>query len=195
MAEIEIPKLEELEEIREKSFSKRVALITAIFAVLLAVTSLGGNLAMKEMLLSQQQASDQWAFYQSKVMREHLYKTNGQRLEAELLERGSGMKAAAKNKYEAMLKDMRAEEARFGDEKKKIEEEAKHHEQERDKNRRKDPYFDFAEVLLQIAIVLASISILAVSRRTFYFALVSASLGTLLMLNGYFLLFKLPFLH
>jgi len=195
MAEIEIPKLEELEEIREKSFSKRVALITAIFAVLLAVTSLGGNLAMKEMLLSQQQASDQWAFYQSKVMREHLYKTNGQRLEAELLERGSGMKAAAKNKYEAMLKDMRAEEARFGDEKKKIEEEAKHHEEERDKNRRKDPYFDFAEVLLQIAIVLASISILAVSRRTLYFALVSASLGTFLMLNGYLLLFKLPFFH
>jgi hypothetical protein len=40
----------------------------------LPLTSLGGNNATKEMLLSQQQASDQWAFYQSKALREHLYK-------------------------------------------------------------------------------------------------------------------------
>lgn len=195
MAEVELPNLEELEEIKAKTFTKRVALTTAIFAVLLAVTSLGGNNAMKEMLLSQQQASDQWAFYQSKALREHLYKINGLRIEADLLERGARMKPAAKKRYEAMLKDMRTEESRYGGEKNKIEEEAKHLEAERDKNLRKDPYFDYAEVLLQISIVMASISILAVSRQLFYFAIVSASLGTILMLNGYLLIFKLPFFH
>jgi len=195
MAEIELPNLEELEEIKAKTFTKRIALTTAIFAVLLAITSLGGNNAMKEMLLSQQQASDQWAFYQSKAMREHLYKTNGLRLELDILERGAGMKPEAKKRYEAMLKDMRAEEARYSGEKKKIEEEAMHLEAERDKNRSKDPYFDYAEVLLQISIVMASISILAASRQVFYFAVVSASLGTVLMLNGYLLIVRLPFFH
>ena len=195
MAEVELPNVKELEEIKAKTFTRRIALTTAIFAVLLAITSLGGNNAMKEMLLTQQQASDQWAFYQSKALREHLYKTNGLRIEMELLERGEGMRPEAKKRYEAMLKDIRAEETRFGEEKKKIEEEAKQLETERDKNRSKDPYFDFAEVLLQISIILASISILAVSRQIFYFALVSASLGTILMLNGYLLLFKLPFFH
>jgi len=195
MAEVELPNLEELEEIKAKTFTKRIALTTAIFAVLLAITSLGGNNAMKEMLLSQQQASDQWAFYQSKALREHLYKTNGLRLEADLLERGAGMKPAAKKRYEAMLKDMQAEESRYGGEKKKIEEEAKHLEAERDKNMSKDPYFDYAEVLLQISIVMASISILAASHQVFYFAIASASLGTLLMLNGYLLIVKLPFFH
>jgi hypothetical protein len=195
MAEVELPNLEELEEIRAKTFTKRVALTTAFFAVLLAITSLGGNNAMKDMLLSQQQASDQWAFYQSKVLREHFYKTNGLRIEADLLERGAGMKPAAKTLYEAMLKDMRAEEKRYGQEKMKIEEEAKHLEAERDKNLIKDPYFDYAEVLLQISIVMASISILAVSRQIFYFAIVSASIGTIMMLNGYVLIFKLPFFH
>jgi hypothetical protein len=195
MAEVELPNLEELEEIKAKTFTKRIALTTAIFAVLLAVTSLGGNNAMKEMLLSQQQASDQWAFYQSKALREHLYKINGLRIEADLLERGAGMKPAAKKLYEAMLKDMRAEETRYGEEKMKIQEEAKHLEEERDKNRIKDPYFDYAEVLLQISIVMASISILAVSRQIFYFAIVSASIGTIMMLNGYLLIFKLPFFH
>jgi hypothetical protein len=195
MAEVELPNLEELEEIRAKTFTKRVALTTAIFAVLLAITSLGGNNAMKEMLLSQQQASDQWAFYQSKVLRQHLYRSNGQLIEANLLERGAGMRPEAKKKYEALLKDARAEETRYGEEKKKIEEEAKSLEASRDKNLSKDPYFDYAEVLLQISIVMASISILAVSRQIFLFAIVSASLGTILMLNGYLLLFRLPFLH
>jgi len=195
MAEVELPNLEELEEIKSKTFTKRIALTTAIFAVLLAITSLGGNNATKEMMLSQQQASDQWAFYQSKVLREHLYRTNGLRIELDLLERGAGMKPETKKRYEAMLTDMRAEEARYGGEKKKIEAEAKQLETERDKNLSKDPYFDYAEVLLQISIVMASISILAASHQIFYFAIVSASLGTLLMLNGYLLIFKLPFFH
>jgi len=195
MPEVELPKLEELEEMRNKSFTRRVALTTAIFAVLLAVTSLGGNNAMKEMLLSQQQASDQWAFYQSKNIRELLYKTNGLRMEAELIERGPAMGPQAKKRYEAMLKDMRAEQTRYQDDKKKIEAEARHLEAERDVNRSKDPYFDYAEVLLQISIVMASIAILSVSRQIFYFALGCASLGTVLMLNGYFLIFRMPFFH
>ena len=78
MAEVELPKPEELHEQAENRFSRRVALVTAVFAVVLAIAALGGNHAMKEMLLSQQQSSDQWAFYQAKVIREHLYR--GQKL-------------------------------------------------------------------------------------------------------------------
>jgi len=195
MAEIEVPNAEELEELRAKTFTRRVALTTAIFAVLLAITSLGGNNAMKEMLLAQQLASDQWAYYQSKAMREHLYRTNILRTELDLLERGAAMKPAVRKQFDAMLRDMKAEEARFKSEKVKIQDEAKGLEAERDRNRAKDPYFDYAEVLLQIAIVMASISILAASRQIFIFSSACAALGTILMLNGYLLLFKIPFLH
>jgi hypothetical protein len=195
MTEIDLPDHKELEEARSHSFTRGVALTTAVFAVLLAVTSLGGNNAMKEMLLAQQQASDQWAFYQSKAMREHLYRTNSARLEVDILDRGPAMRPEAKTRYAAMLKDMRAEETRYREEKNKIEQDAKRLEAERDRNLVKDPYFDYAEVLLQISIVMASISILAVSRPVFYFALLSASCGTVLMLNGYLLLFRLPFFH
>lgn len=52
MSEVELPDPEELSEIKEKAFGKRVALTTAIFAVVLAIASLGGNNAMKEMLLA-----------------------------------------------------------------------------------------------------------------------------------------------
>jgi hypothetical protein len=195
MAEVELPNTEELEEMRGKTFTKRVALVTAVFAVMLAITSLGGNNATKEMLLAQQQSSDQWSFYQAKVIREHLYRSQKIRIEADLLERGSTIKPEVRQHYESMLKKMNEEEARYNKEKKEIELEAKKLEHERDINRSKDPYFDFAEALLQISIVMASISILAVSRPIFYFAVAVASLGSLLTLNGFLLIFKLPFLH
>ena len=195
MAEVELPNTEELEEIRGKAFTKRVALTTAIFAVMLAITSLGGNNAMKEMLLSQQQSSDQWSFYQAKVLREHLYRGEKLRLEVDLIERGSGMRPEVKERVEATLKKMTEEEARYSAEKKEIEKEAKKLEHERDIYRGKDPYFDYGEVLLQIAIVMASVAILSGSRPVFYFAIVSACLGVLSSLNGFFLIFRIPFFH
>ena len=85
MAEVEVPNPRELEEIKEKGFNRRIALVTAVYAVVLAIASLGGNHAMKEMLLAQQQASDQWAFYQAKSIREHLYKSQKMLLENELV--------------------------------------------------------------------------------------------------------------
>jgi hypothetical protein len=195
MPEIELPNVEELEEVKGKKFTKRVALTTAIYAVLLAITALGGNNAMKEMLLASQQSSDQWAFYQGKVIREHLYRSQKLRLEIDLVERSDRTKPEVKGRLETLLKTVTEEEARFNAEKKEIEQEAKKLEHERDLNRTKDPYFDFGEVLLQIAIVMASVSILSASRPVYGFSIISALLGAILSLNGFFLIFKLPFFH
>ena len=195
MADIEFPVAEELEELRGKRFTRGVALTTAIFAVLLAITSLGGNNATKEMMLSQQQSADQWAFYQSKAMREHLYKSQKMRLEVDLIERSASLKPETKRAYEELLSTFKEEEGRYKGEKKKIEDEARRLEETRDRNMSKDPYFDYAEVMLQIAIVMASISILASSRQIFVFAIVCAIAGSLFMVNGYLLIFRIPFFH
>jgi len=195
VAEVELPDPDELHERAGDRFGRRVALVTAIFAVMLAIASLGGNNAMKEMLLAQQQSSDQWAFYQAKVIREHLYRGQKMRLEVDLAELGASQKPETRQKLEALLKKLEEEEKRYNAEKKDIEKAAKALEHERDINRDKDPYFDYAEVLLQIAIVMSSVSILSRSRPTFYFSLVLAVGGALLAVNGFTLLVKLPFLH
>ena len=195
MPEVEIPKPEELEEIRNKGFTRRVAITTAIYAVMLAIAALGGNNAMKDMLLAQQQSSDQWAFYQAKVIREHEYRIQQKRLEVELAERGAGMAPEARQQYEALLAEFTAETQRYNTEKKDIEKDAKKLEYERDVNRKRDPYFDFAEVLLQIAIVMSSVSILSSSRLMYGLSLILALCGTFLMINGYSLWTMLPFLH
>jgi len=195
MAEVELPNPEELEEIKDKAFTRRVALVTAVFAVLLAITSLGGNNAMKEMILAQQQASDQWAFYQAKVIREHLYRGNKIRLETDLAVMADTIGGDAREKLLSAIAALGDEEKRYKSEKGAIEQDARKFEHERDVNRDKDPYFDYAEVLLQIAIVMASVSILSSSRGIFVFSVAAALLGALLSVNGYLLLFRLPFMH
>jgi hypothetical protein len=195
MAEVELPNPEELEEKRHNSFSKKVALFTSIYAVILAICALGGNNSMKEMLLAQQEASNQWAFYQAKNIRQYLYRIETDRLETQLVERGDTMKPAALKHYKVKMQKSLDEQARLAKDKEAISEEAKKAEHERDVNRAKDPYFDFAEALLQIAIVMSSVSIIANSRQVFVFSIGAAILGSLLTLNGFLLLFKLPFLH
>lgn len=195
MAEVELPNPEELEEIQKKAFTRRVALVTAVFAVILALASLGGNNAGKEVLLTQQQSSDQWAFYQAKVIREHLYGNQKTLLMSQFLGREGRMTHSAQSQYETMLKKAEEEENRYREEKKEIETEAKKLEQERDLYRSKLPYFEYAEVLLQISIVMASISILASSGFLFSIALSFAVLGTALTVNGFFLMFRIPFMQ
>jgi hypothetical protein len=195
MPEVELPNPDEIHEKAESSFGRRVALVTAVYAVMLALAGLGGNNATKEMLLAQQQSSDQWAFYQAKVIREHQYRSQKMRLEADLIERGPSLRPEAREKLEALLRKYDEEEKRFNAEKKDIEQAAKRLEAARDRFQTKDPYFDVAEVFLQIAIVMSSVSILSRSRPIFVFSVLLALIGASLTLNGYALLFRLPFLH
>ena len=195
MPEVELPNPEELEEIKNKAFTRGVAITTAVYAVMLAVAALGGNNAMKDMLLAQQQSSDQWAFYQAKVIREHAYRIQQKRLEVEIGERGTSMAPEVRQQYETLLAEFAAETKRYNAEKKDIEKDAKKLEHERDVNRNKDPYFDFAEVLLQIAIVMSSVSILATSHLMYGLSLILALCGTFFMVNGYTLLVMVPFFH
>lgn len=195
MGEVELPNPHELEEIKQRGFTKRVALITAIIAVVLGIGALGKNYTMKEMLLAQQQAPNQWSFYQAKVIREHLYRSQRMILETIQLDWGGSMKQGDKGRIKIMLQKMAEEEARYNKEKKEIKQEAKKFETMRDLHRSKDPFFEFAEVLLQISIVMSSVSILASSYKIFYFALSSATLGVLLAFNGFMMVFSLPFFH
>ena len=69
--------MEALDQVQEHSheassgFDKRVAATMAVIAAALAIVSVLGHLASTEELLSQERASDQWAFYQAKAIRRY----------------------------------------------------------------------------------------------------------------------------
>src|SRR5438128_630136 len=107
----------------------------------------------------------------------------------------SAFEAGRDAKVEALAAKFAEEEKRYNAEKKDIEKDAKKLEAARDHRRERHPYFEFGEVLLQIAIVSASVAILSTSRQMFWFSLVLAVLGAGLTVNGFVPVFKLPFLH
>ena len=143
------------------------------------------------MMLAQQQASNQWAYYQAKVIREHLYRVQAEQVELALAERVAAMRPEVRQQVEARLQRYREEAERYNKEKKEIEPEAPRLEKERDVAMAKDESFDLAEVVFQIAIVLGSVAILGRSRRIFVASLVFGAAAAAMTLNGFFLLVKL----
>jgi hypothetical protein len=109
------------------------------------------------------------------------------------------MPAVAKTKIQERITRYRERVDRYetdpstGDGKKELLAKAKEFEARRDQAAESDPNFDFAEALFQIAIVLGSVSIVAASRPLVNLSGILAIAGTLLMINGYFLLVHLPF--
>jgi hypothetical protein len=192
----EVPHPDEVKEHAANPFTKGVALAVAVYAVGLAIAAFGGHRVANEMLLAKQEEANQWSRYQSKSTREALYRNEIQKLLAER-DAASGTWPPARQK---LLDWYTTEEKRMKEDKKEIEEgnKQKHEKGARDYQtevrhlQRKHPYFEFAEVAFQIAIVLASVAMLAERRWAFYASLLLAVLGMLLAVNGFGLFVEVP---
>jgi hypothetical protein len=196
MAEIEIPDPHEVHEKAENPYTRQIALFVAVYAVGLAVASFGGHNAAKEMMMAKQEESNQWNRYQSKSTREALYRNEILKLEVEKRIAGSAWPA----EKEALLVEYRKQADRMKSDKEEIEKGgaenggkgARHYQDEVRTMQRKDPYFDFAEVAFQVAIVLASVAMLSGKKWAFFTSLGLAVLGVLLTANGFGLFVAVP---
>jgi hypothetical protein len=198
-------KEERAEAEASEKFRNRAALIIAIMAMLLAVGSLGGGNATDDMVYGNIKASDTWAFYQAKNVRQTEYRIAADRLEVELAD--PTLNATARRAMEAQLQKYRETVARYdnepdpkapadslkGEGKQQLAAQARSYEAIRDRASDQDGNFDYSEVFLQLAIVLGSVAILASSRAVLTMSLVLGAIGAVLMINGFFLLFPLPF--
>jgi Domain of unknown function (DUF4337) len=182
--------------LRDETFRKLAAIYVGIVAMLLAISSLGGSHATKTMLSANIQASDTYAFYQARNIRQTSYQLAADQLEMQLAVQPDPQ---AKSKAEETIKRYRATAARYesdpagGEGKKELLAKAKGWEAKRDHAAESDPNFEYSEALFQIAIVLGSVAIVAVSGPLLALSGVLAAAGTALMVNGYFLLVHLPF--
>lgn len=181
----------------DADFRKLTGIYLGIIAMLLAITSLGGANAIKVMLNANIEASDIFGFYQAKYARQTSYRLAADVLEAQLAA-NPATPEAAKAKIEDHIKSWRATADRYESDPNKVEGKeqllaaAKAWQTKRDRAAERDPNFDYAEALFQIAIVLGSVSIVAVSRPLVRLSGALAIAATLLMINGYFLLVRLP---
>ena len=177
---------------------RRIAgIYVGVVAVLLAIASLGGSHAMKEMLSANIHANDTYAFAQAKHIRGTAYTIAAEQLDLDLVA-NPALPDAAKARFSAAIKRFRDNAARYesdpqgGEGRQQLLAKAREFEKQRDPAREQDPNFELAEAIFQIAIVLGSVSIVAASPAILWFSAGAAVLGALLTLNGYFLLVMLP---
>ena len=179
--------------VADERFRRRAAVVIGIMAMLLAISGLGGSNATKEMLNANIQASDAYAFYQAKNIRQTSDQLAADQLEAMLLTQPD-LPEDMRAQLQSRIEGYKATVARYesdpstGEGKQELLLKALDYEQRRDRAARQDPNFDSAQALFQIGIVLGSVSIVAVSRRLLLLGIILGALATLLMLNGYFLL-------
>src|SRR6202051_3311687 len=156
-----------------------VSLTISILAVLVAAVTLLGHRAHTEELLLQSQATDQWAFYQAKNIR--LHEMQGMvDLLGTITPVDKERNAALREKY---LKDVE----RYNGDKEKISEKAKDLEKERDTISRRADRFDGGEALLEVGLVICSITLLTKSRAFWFFGMFVGAAGVVMALTGLFL--------
>jgi hypothetical protein len=186
-----------LRDAQELQVSKWVAIYIAVLAVFLSICTVGGGNSTKDATRLNIQASDSWAFYQAKNMRQTSYKLAAEGLQLKLAE--PGLPEAVRKQTEAAAAAYKAEIDRLesdpqkGEGKKELAAKARQFETERDIALKQDPYFDYAQAFLQIAVVLASASIVLKNRPLLVGSGLLGFLGVLLMIDGFTLAVDIPF--
>ena len=177
-------------------FRRFTGIYVGIVAMLLAISALGGSEATKEMLNANIHASDTYAFYQSKYIRQVLLQTAAEELEL-TASMSASLPPEQRARVDQLLKRYRDTATRYesepgGDGKKELLARAQRWEHTRDHAGARLPNFEYAEALYQIAIVLGSVAIVAASPWLLGLSGMLGAAGLALTINGYLLLVPLP---
>jgi len=170
---------EELNELHEHAEHAKhdpslapVTLSMAVLAVLVATVSLLGHRSGTEEVILQNRVTDQWAYYQAKNIRRHTDELFAD-LTSVIATKDAGGAAKLGEKY-------RIEAERYRDEQKELDASARELEKEFELTHRKTDRFDLAEVFLEIALVITSITLLSGRRLFWRLGLVLGAAGILL---------------
>jgi Domain of unknown function (DUF4337) len=156
--------LEQADHAKEASSENRkIALLIAVIALCLALSETLGKGAQTESISKNVEASNLWAFFQAKSIRRTVVQTASDQSRLSL---GTIGDDAAKANLQKQIDDWQKTAARYrsepetGEGSEQLAERAKHAEEERDLATAKYHHFELAYAAFQIAIVLASATII-----------------------------------
>ena len=155
----------------------RVAVTLSILAVLVAIATLLGHRASTEEIILQTKATDQWALFQAKNIR--LHEMQGF---ADLL---GTLSPADKEKTEALREKYLKEIDRYEQEKDEASEQAKELEKERESSSRRADRYEAGEVILEIALIICSLTLLTKKRIFWLFGIALGLIGLGTTLSGF----------
>jgi Domain of unknown function (DUF4337) len=145
------------------SENRKIALLIAVIALFLALSETLGKGAQTESIARNVEASNLWAFFQAKSIRRTVVQTAADQARLNLAPTGDDAARAALQKQ---IEDWQKTAARYrsepetGEGTEQLSERAKHAEEERNLATAKYHHFELASAAFQIAIVLASATII-----------------------------------
>jgi Domain of unknown function (DUF4337) len=154
-----------------------VAVTLSILAVLVAIATLLGHRGSTEELILQTKASDQWALFQAKNIRLH-----EMRSVADML---GTFSPVDKEKAEALRERYLKEAERYEKEKDEASEQAKELEKERELVSRKTDRYEAGEVILEIALIICSLTLLTKKRFFWASGIALGLVGVCVALSGF----------
>lgn len=149
---------------REAKIKDRAGFVIVVLAAVLAINTMIGGQNSSRIMNNTIAANNQWAWYQAKNVRQVLYET-----------------AALESRIPENRDKFHSEAARMKSDKEEIMAKARALEEERDVARQRSPWFTWGGSVLQIAIVLLTASILAVSMPMFWVSVAVGAAGTALV--------------
>ena len=176
------------EETKEK-WLNYLALTTVVLAVCATLSTFKGGGFSTRAVLSQTQASDQWAFYQAKSIKGYVYEVQKEKLELELKGGGQKLPPSLAEEYAGKIEVYDKKIRRYDDERKQIEKDARKYEAVKDDSLKHSQAFNMAVIFLQIAILLSSIAALMKKKFVWYVGLVTGIAGVIYFVNGFVTLF------
>jgi hypothetical protein len=169
---METGEIKEFSEKAKESGEKTIGLTMAIIAVLLAFATMLGHRTHTEEVLIQTKANDQWAYYQAKTIRSHMYEANSEM--TRLIKGDAGVAEDFRRKSEDQKHGAEA-----------VRTKAEDLEREVDFTSRRAGRFDTSEIFLEIAIVLCSITLLTGTRLYWRISFLSSAIGIAFMVSSF----------
>lgn len=187
------------EDENQRDRDRWIGVYIGVLAVILAICSMGGGNASKDATLKNIEAANTWSFFQAKNMRRHVLRMQVDELQI-LRDSDPNLPDATKTAIDSKIASYKTQDAQLTSDEKggegldQLFARGKALEAERDRAMQKDPYFDYGEALLQIAIVLASIAIISGGSFLLIGSGILGAAGAFITFNGFTLMFAIPLL-
>ena len=165
------------------SWMNWMSLATVILAVCATLSTFKGGGYSTQSVINQTLASDQWAFYQAKSTKQHLYELQLDQMKLQLLQLPAN--GAVAGEYQKTIEKYTAEITRYALEKKEIEAKAQEIEKLRDEAKSRGKPFGLAVMFLQVAILLNSIAGLMKAKKVWWASVPVGLMGLVFFADGF----------
>lgn len=174
------------EEVKEP-WLNYLALTTVIFAVCATLATFKGGGFSTRSVMSQSQASDQWAYFQAKSIKSNLAQMQREKIDLELHGFHKDVPLEVIGTYKAKIDEYSKKIVIYEQEKSEIQAKAKQLESIRDEAQLHSKAFGIAVILLQIAVLLSSIAAVIKKKEVWYAAMATGLVGIVYFSDGFWL--------